>query len=303
MSEPDLAWIAVDWGTSALRVWAMDRGGGVLAQAHSNDGMGRLTPEAFEPALLRLIGPWLSDRPVTVIACGMVGARQGWSEAPYRALPCPPLGADLHRVTARDPRLDIRIIAGLSQAAPPDVMRGEETQIAGFLAQNQGFEGTLCLPGTHAKWVRLRGGRVEAFRTTMTGEIFALLSTASVLRHSVGPGWVAEAFSAAVIEAHDRPETGATALFSLRAASLLQGTDPAATRSRLSGLLIGAELAATADFWRDSPPVLIGAPALSRHYAQALATLGIPARLTEGADLTLAGLCAAHAPLTETETP
>jgi len=299
--RPD--WIAVDWGTSALRVWAMGRTGAVLATANSDDGMGRLTPEAFEPALMRLIEPWLADAPTKVIACGMVGARQGWSEAPYRALPCPPLGTDLHRVTARDPRLDLRIIAGLSQAAPPDVMRGEETQIAGFLAQNQGFEGTLCLPGTHAKWVRLCAGRIEAFRTTMTGEIFALLSNASVLRHSVGSGWVPEAFAAAVIEAHESPATLTTELFALRAASLLHGTDPAATRSRLSGLLIGAELAATADFWRVSPPVLIGAPTLSRHYAQALAALGTTAQLTEGADLTLAGLCAAHASLTETETP
>lgn len=303
MSKPDLAWIAVDWGSSVLRVWAMDRGGGVLETAGSDEGMTRLTPDAFEPALLRLVGPWLSDRAVTVIACGMIGARQGWSEAPYRALPCAPLGADLHRVTARDPRLRVHVIAGLSQAAPADVMRGEETQIAGFLAQNQGFEGTLCLPGTHAKWVRLRAGRIEAFRSAMTGELFALLATASVLRHSVGPGWVPEAFAEAVLQAHDRPETLTTALFALRAASLLQGADPAAARSRLSGLLIGAELAATADFWRDSPPVLIGAPALSRHYAQALSLLGVPAELTEGADLTLAGLCAAHAALTETETP
>jgi len=299
--SPD--WIAVDWGTSALRVWAMAASGAVLATAQSDDGMGQLTPEAFEPALLRLIGPWLTDGLMTVIACGMVGARQGWSEAPYRALPCPPLGTDLHRVTARDPRLDIRIIAGLSQAAPPDVMRGEETQIAGFLAQNPGFEGTLCLPGTHAKWVRLSADRIERFRTTMTGEIFALLSNASVLRHSVGPGWVPEAFTAAVIEAHDHPAALTTELFALRAAGLLHGADPAATRSRLSGLLIGAELAATADFWHTSPPVLIGAPTLSRHYAQALAALGTVVQLTDSADLTLAGLRAAHAHVTETETP
>ncbi|AMY67488.1 2-dehydro-3-deoxygalactonokinase, putative [Frigidibacter mobilis] len=52
-------WIAVDWGTSQLRVWAM-AGGRVLAAAASEDGMGRLAPAAFEPALLRLIEPWLA---------------------------------------------------------------------------------------------------------------------------------------------------------------------------------------------------------------------------------------------------
>ena len=74
----------------------------------------------------------------------MVGARTGWAEAEYRAVPCPPL--DPHqaiRPAVRDARLDVRILPGLSQAAPADVMRGEETQIAGYLASDPGFDGTL----------------------------------------------------------------------------------------------------------------------------------------------------------------
>ena len=85
------AWIAVDWGTSNLRAWAMDSANTVLAEASSEDGMGTLARDGFEPALLRLITPWLSGGPVPVIACGMVGSRQGWHEAPYRAVPCMPL--------------------------------------------------------------------------------------------------------------------------------------------------------------------------------------------------------------------
>lgn len=83
-------WIAVDWGTSNLRAWAMGAEG-ILASAESADGMGRLSRDDFEPALMRLVGPWLTGGPVPVVACGMVGARQGWTEAPYRPVPCPPV--------------------------------------------------------------------------------------------------------------------------------------------------------------------------------------------------------------------
>ena len=85
--RPD--WIAVDWGTSNLRAWAMGPEG-VLAHVSSDEGMGKLSRDAFEPALLRLLEPWLSG-PTTVIACGMVGSRQGWCEAPYRTVPCTPV--------------------------------------------------------------------------------------------------------------------------------------------------------------------------------------------------------------------
>ena len=86
-------WIAVDWGTTNLRAWAMGADGAVLASLISDQGMGGLTPDTFEPALLDLINPHLPDGQTTpVICCGMVGAAQGWAEAPYAAVPCPPPG-------------------------------------------------------------------------------------------------------------------------------------------------------------------------------------------------------------------
>ena len=239
-------WIAADWGTSTLRVWAMNADGQHLAEASSNQGMAALTPELYEPALLALVSDWLPEGQTTpVIACGMVGARQGWIEAAYTATPCPPLAA-AHCITAptNDPRLAVRIIPGLKQLTPPDVMRGEETQIAGFLASHPDFAGTVCLPGTHTKWVDLAGGRVQSFRTMMTGEVFALLSQQSVLKHSLADGWDDAAFAKAFDTAITEPETLASRLFSLRAASLVGEPNPVAARATLSGWLIGAEFAA-----------------------------------------------------------
>jgi 2-dehydro-3-deoxygalactonokinase len=284
MMQPD--WIAVDWGTTRLRAAAM-AGDRVLHEAESAEGMGTLTPAGFEPALLRLIGDW-TPGPLDVVACGMIGARNGWAEVPYRPVPCTPLGP-LVRLSARDPRLSVRVVPGLSQSSPPDVMRGEETQIAGFLGQEPGFDGILCLPGTHSKWVRISAGEVVGFQTFLTGEMFDLLATRSVLRHTVGSDWDAEAFTTALSDALARPEALAARLFSLRAGALLgHGSDGA--RSRLSGLLIGAELAAARPWWLGQDVVVIGAADPARIYAQALTAQGAAPRSADGTAVARAGL-------------
>ncbi|WP_223421743.1 2-dehydro-3-deoxygalactonokinase [Tateyamaria pelophila] len=289
----DVAWIAVDWGTSHLRAWVMRSDGSVIERRQSTDGMGTLDPTGFEPALQKLCGDVL---PVPVLACGMVGSRQGWAEAPYASVPCAPPGADA-ATTAKTTLegLSVRILPGVKQARPADVMRGEETQIAGYLATNPGFDGVICLPGTHTKWAHISAGEIVSFRTAMTGEMFALLSAHSVLRHSMGDGWDDAAFAAGVDQAISRPESLAASLFSLRAEGLLDGLDPNAARARLSGLLIGAELAAMRPYWLGQQVAMIGAQSLARAYTSALATQGVPVHQTPSAeDMTLAGLTAAY---------
>jgi len=293
-------WIAVDWGTSNLRAWAMDAGGRPRAEAGSAAGMAGLAPDDFEPELLALIDPWLGGGSTDVVACGMVGSRQGWVEAPYATVPCPPRSAGtLARPRTHDPRLAVHVLPGLKQAGPPDVMRGEETQIAGLLAGEPAFDGVACLPGTHTKWAHVSAGEVVSFASFMTGELFHLLATASVLRHSVGTdGWSEADFAEAIEEAIARPERLAARLFTLRAASLIAGLTPERARSRLSGLLIGAELAAAKPYWLGRDVVLIGAPALADAYRAALAPLGVTApRTLDATAMTLAGLAAAQADL------
>jgi 2-dehydro-3-deoxygalactonokinase len=286
------AWIAVDWGTSNLRAWAMGADGRVIAARSSDDGMSRLPREGFEPALLRLVSPWLQGQQTPVVACGMVGSRQGWCEAPYRTVPCRPVDANsLVEAPVTDPRISVRIAPGLKQTSPPDVMRGEETQIAGALRLMPGYDGVLCLPGTHSKWVHVSAGEVVSFQTFMTGEMFALLSETSVLRHGMqGEGLDDAAFDAAVSDALSRPERIAARLFALRAEGLITSLSPAAARSRLSGLLIGTELAAARPYWLGQQVTLVGAEKLSAAYARALALQGVGAQQLSATDCTLAGL-------------
>ncbi len=301
--RPD--WIAVDWGTSNLRAWAMGPEGTPVAEASSDRGMATLDRAGFEPALIDLIGPWLGADPVDVIACGMVGSRQGWVEAPYAAVPCPPrLDAPFAVAPTRDPRLRVHVLHGLKQDRPADVMRGEETQIAGLLAREPGFDGVACLPGTHSKWAHLSAGEVVAFASFMTGELFALLSRQSVLRHSVAAdGWSDGDFAEAVEDTLSRPERMVARLFGLRAEALIADLTPDRARARLSGLLIGVELAAARPYWLGREVVLIGATGTTRAYAAALALTGLAPRTLPATEMTLAGLAAARAQLAARRTP
>lgn len=287
-------WIAVDWGTTHMRAWAMSASGTVLAAATSDRGMGKLQRDGFEPALLDAIGDWING-PMTVVACGMVGSRQGWVEAPYTATPCPALSENLVQAPTTTPDLSVHVIPGIKQVQPADVMRGEETQIAGFLARNKNWDGILCLPGTHTKWVHISANEVVSFQTFMTGELFATLTDHTVLRHSItADGWDDAGFSDGLSDAMARPEKLAARLFSLRAEGLLNGVSGATARARLSGLLIGAELAAAKPYWLGQQIAVIGAGSLAKTYVTALAAQHAPATQVQGEAITIAGLTAAY---------
>lgn len=258
--------------------------------------MGALTPDAFEGVLLDLIAPHLGDGVTPVICCGMVGARQGWKEAAYVTVPCAPPGVgEATKVPATDPRIMPVILPGMQQSAPADVMRGEETQIAGYIAEHPDFDGVLCLPGTHTKWAQISAGEVVSFRTFMSGELFALLSEQSVLRHSVqSEDWDDKAFSDAVSDALGTPQNLASRLFGLRAETLVNDMPAGTARSRLSGLLIGLELAGARPYWLGQRIAVVGDPRLSRLYEIALGCQSAPVEMGDGDAMTLAGLKAAH---------
>ena len=285
-------WIAADWGTSNLRLWAM-RGDDVLEMRSSDQGMGAMSdPGDFAKELTRLTEGWPA---LPVVACGMVGARQGWVEVPYRATPCAAIPS-LTPVPGDPGGRPVLIAGGVMQTKPADVMRGEETQIAGVLAARPDFDGVICLPGTHTKWVRVSAGEICHFQTVMTGEIFALLSRQSVLRHSMteksSDARIA-AFADAVDTALSRPHQAWAQLFRLRAAGLIGTQAPGAAEGALSGLLIGLDLGAARSYWLGEQVLVIGAPRLSALYASALEQQGAAPVIGDADTATRAGLHAA----------
>jgi 2-dehydro-3-deoxygalactonokinase len=317
-----IEWIGVDWGTSRMRAWAFRAGDARPEPARGGPGMGALAGQgsaAFEGALLATLGDWLESvvPPVPVLVCGMAGARQGWQEAPYLDLPQPlaRLGEGAVPVETADPRIAVSIVPGLAQRDPaaPDVLRGEETQILGFLAGHEAAPGrsdwVLCLPGTHSKWVNASGGSLRAFRTYLTGELFALIAGQSILRHSLeGEGAPdPEAFPDAVRAAIAAPSDVAAGLFAIRARHLLFGEAGANARARLSGLLIGQEIASAAA-WPGGPSpsagiAVIGDDSLAALYVEALRIAGAQPETASGEATVIAGLTTLRRALAGEGTP
>ncbi|SIN76410.1 2-dehydro-3-deoxygalactonokinase [Vannielia litorea] len=294
---------AVDWGTTSFRLWLIDETGAVRGRRSAPTGMGQLGAGEYAPLLEDHLDSLGADPSLPVVIAGMAGARGGWVEAPYADITHGVAGLAASAVRVPHPRRDLRILPGLKQLEPANVMRGEETQIAGFLVDAPEHTGVLCLPGTHTKWVLVEEGRLLRFATAMTGELFALLAKTSVLRHSVGEDGLDDyTFRAAVREAADAPGGPMLPLFGVRANALLHDAGPAEGRSRLSGLLIGAELAATRAYWSGRPVDIIGAPELARNYQIALAVMGTAARQHDAEKLTLAGLKSAFAKMNRRET-
>ena len=126
-------------------------------------------------------------------------------------------------------------------------MRGEETQLLGALGVDAAGEAIVCIPGTHSKWAQVSDGTVERFATFMTGELFGVVSRETILSHAVAGADEAEdtdAFKSAVVAAFESPALAANLLFRVRSSQLLHGGSPASAREKISGTLIGLELAA-----------------------------------------------------------
>lgn len=278
------ALLGLDWGSTSLRAFLIGAQGEVLETRSSGAGASTLVgAPAFEAALSEVLGDW-QPLGLPMLACGMVGSKHGWREAAYATCP-----ADVSALAAQSVGAGLAIVPGLIHLAvnaPPDVMRGEETQIVGALALHPQLAQDVCivLPGTHSKWARIEAGRVTGFATHMTGELYALLRTQSVLGRLMvdGPSDDAangQAFAAGVDAAREGADLGlAHQLFAVRTLGLTERWPTTSLADYLSGLLIGDELRAGIAA-HGAPQVLIGEAALSARYATALARFDVSAPL------------------------
>lgn len=227
--------IAIDWGTTNRRVFALSGDGTILAREADDRGVLAMAGHDFA-AELAAIRARHGDAPV--IMAGMVGSARGWREVPY--VPCPAdVGALARGAVAVAPRA--WIVPGLADPAG-DVMRGEEVQILGAVRD----EALVCQPGTHCKWAHVRDGAITGFATAMTGEIFALLARHSLLAEAMAgaKGWATgdgPAFREGLADAAD--PAWLTRLFRVRAGWLLGQRAAEQGAAYVSGLLIGADVA------------------------------------------------------------
>lgn len=298
MNKP--AYAAVDWGTSSFRLWLMDAEDTVLAERRSGEGMTSAAQTGFSEVLAAHLSALEAPSDLPVIICGMAGARQGWVEAGYVDVPAPLPAVLTGAVRVGGVARDVRILPGLAQrkSDAPDVMRGEETQLLGALQSAAESRQIVCMPGTHSKWVTVTEDLVTGFSTFMTGELFDLLSKHSVLSHSVAGAASSDAdcpaFLSAVKAAFRAPQRVSNILFTVRSGTLLQDLSPTDAAARLSGTLIGLEIAGALGSAAERPVIrLVASGKLRSLYESALSVLSLSFQTIDADEAVRRGLSAA----------
>jgi 2-dehydro-3-deoxygalactonokinase len=287
------ALLACDWGSTNLRAWVMDAGGKVLDSREFKLGVNGLAPGEAGRRFVDEVRPALGAEALPALLCGAVGSNIGWRMAPYAD--CPARIEDVAGGLIQ-PMDHVWIAPGLRCAAfdgACDVLRGEETQAFGWLgadpARARGRK-LICQPGTHAKWLVVEDGVVTRFLSAFTGELFAVLSAHSILRNA-GPGEDLATFDEGCRAAADG-DALLNRIYTARSRVAGRGADNATTGAYLSGLLVGAEVAATPRLLglEGEPVTLLGDKALCDRYARALGARGVETEIADGDTAVRAGL-------------
>ena len=314
--SPSPTFLSCDWGTSAFRLRLVERATlRVLAEARSKEGnaatVGRWQqagqpPEQRVGFYLAVVRPHLETLAATaktslsgvpLVISGMASSTIGLMELPYKALPFAVDGSNL-RIETLAPTGDfphgVLLISGVRSA--DDVMRGEEVQLVGCQFETTADEQLFLHPGTHAKHVLVRHGQAVSLKTYLTGELFALLATQSILANSVAEGgslaggkhqqW----FAKGVLESQQANLLHSA--FLVRTNDLFKRASRSENYFYLSGLLIGSECRDLLES-RPASITLAGEPVLVDLYGAALRVLGVahrcPVRTKTAEEVTLRG--------------
>lgn len=296
-------WIAVDWGTTNFRAFLM-KDSHCVNRIASSCGLLSVEKNAFAATLHHQLQPWLAAvGPAPVLMAGMVGSQQGWRNVPYVSLPADVKtlldGIQSVETFWGSPAWITPGVSGLSAWGQPDVMRGEEVQLLGLGRLHPAPEHLVILPGTHSKHARLVDGRLVSFSTFMTGELFSVLGTHSLLGRHPGPQQDNDASFLAGVRAARSAAPFSHLIFAARTRYLCGDIAREHVHSFLSGILIGHELstlAAGQQVW------LVGSTTLSARYQLAATVTQTRLSAVNGDDCLLQGMTTLYSHLQE-ETP
>lgn len=284
--------VAVDWGTSSFRARLVDKEGRVISDISTNEGILKSKGQ-FELVLQKSLQS-LSHYHIgiPIVMSGMIGSKNGWFEAKYTDLPC-----SIHTLATNISIIpsslgEILLIPGVcKQGKDADVIRGEETEVMGAIRLLGLENANLIIPGTHSKVVSIQNGIFNDFKTFLTGEMFFALCESTILgAFGRDVDCQSEAFTIGVKQGFDSTHSGELLhhVFLARSRVLLSDLDEKDSASFLSGVLIGAEIGASAyqqnDIW------IMGNGKLPLAYQTALQSLNFNAQIVPDNTVVLGSL-------------
>jgi 2-dehydro-3-deoxygalactonokinase len=293
------SFFSVDWGTSAFRLRLVDAGNkAVLAEIKTDYGMATAfekwkqlnQPETNRTAFFQSylfdqvdkitagVNDSLSNTSIIMLS-GMASSSIGMQELPYKELPFCCDGSDLllHTVTAEHKNVSYKMIIISGVKSNTDVMRGEETILAGCNIVNDSTRQLFILPGTHSKHILVNKGCAQSIATYITGELFDLLSNKSILSSALQKHSIDE-----IVDGYcfaDGVKKGAStnilnSIFQVRTNHLFKSATAYENYQYLSGLLIGYELK---DIAKDklASVTLVSSEGLKNFYLNAFSVAGL----------------------------
>ncbi len=231
---------------------------------------------------------------VPVVISGMASSSLGMISIPYKKVPFKTDGSDLEVQwikASQEFSHDVILISGA--CTETDVMRGEETQLVGAMQTQFTQQHNYIFPGTHSKHIHVKEDEVYDFKTYMTGEIFALLSTRSTLAEAVEKvdGLLDDSSVENFIEGVKESSTSNLlhSLFTVRTRFLLKNLPRTMNHAYLSGLLIGYEIQDLLNS-KVNGITLVGG-SVSKHYEIAFRALDldVPVTVLNDSNVTVTG--------------
>ena len=264
--------ISCDWGTSEFRLRLINlKEEAVINEIISPNGVQSIhnrwtadsekisKKECYLQFLLVQIEILLADqlkenKNIPILISGMASSSIGIEELPYAKIPFDLNGKNavskFMKKNAEFP-YDLLLISGVRTTN--DVMRGEETQLIGIAELKELMqlnEEAICIfPGTHSKHIKISKGNIVDFKTYLTGEMFELLSTKSVLKGAVSKEDNQKVMDKLNLQsfynglnASQNNANLLNKLFSVRTNALFSLLSSQENYFYLSGLLIGSEI-------------------------------------------------------------
>jgi 2-dehydro-3-deoxygalactonokinase len=288
-ADTSTLFLSCDWGTTSFRLKLVDSDNGQIVSSFSDsDGIkviysrwaeqeGKKRLDFFISVLSQKIDLLESKsktslNSIPIVLSGMSSSSIGLKELPYKKLPLKLGNPELKIDTIRSRNHfmhDLYLVSGVCSSE--DVMRGEETQLLGLAAMTGIGNGCYIIPGTHSKHLFVENNVLIDFRTYLTGELFDLLSTHSILAGSVARknrNNIGEFFYRGIETS--LKENILNSLFKIRSRSLLTGIAASDNYDFLSGLLIGLELSDLQHSNNSRDIVVAGDERIQTYYSEAL---------------------------------